>query len=323
MSEIDRLYAYQYLLSGRRAVSKEEIMAKLEVSLATFKRDLVKLRDRLNIPVEYDRELGGYKLVKTDSRTELPGLWLSQDEVLALMTIQNMISTLEPGLLGSKLQPLKQRLEQMLSTEGLSSKTLTERIRLLHAGKRKLELKSFKMVSQATIERRQIRIDHYNRQTNQTLSRIVSPQQLVHYRENWYLDAWCHLRNGIRSFAVDAITGGEILNEQSVDIDPSEVQQLMRSSYGIFNGQPKNWAKIQFTEERARWVKTQEWHPDQRSILNKDGTYLLEFPYSDDRELVGDILRFGADVRVIEPKTLIDALKKQVSELSEIYLSET
>lgn len=319
MSEIDRLYAYQNLLSGRRAVPKEEIMEKLEVSLATFKRDLAKLRDRLNIPVEYDRELGGYKLVNTQSRTELPGLWLSQEEILALLTIQNMISTLEPGLLGAKLKPLQQRLDQMLKSQGLSANTLVERIRLVHAGKRTLELKSFEQVAKATLERKQLKINHYKRQTNETISRIISPQQLVHYRENWYVDAWCHLRNELRSFSIDAITHCDPLKDKALDLNPKEIQKSMQASYGIFSGSPKNWAKLQFTPERARWVKSEEWHPDQRSIFNKDGSYVLEFPYSDERELIGDILRFGPDVRVIGPASLINSVKLQAKKLLEQY----
>ena len=98
MSEIDRLYSYRTLLTGRRAVPRHEILSKLEISLATFKRDLAKLRDRMNIPIVFDRDLGGYKLEAADSREELPGLWFSQEEILALLTIQNMIGQLRPPL---------------------------------------------------------------------------------------------------------------------------------------------------------------------------------------------------------------------------------
>ena len=119
MSEIDRLYSYRSLLSGRRAVPRDEILRTLEVSLATFKRDLTKLRDRLHVPIVFDRDLGGYRLEKTGGREELPGLWFSQEELLALLTIQHMIGQLEPGILGPKLKPLQQRLDDMLSSQGL------------------------------------------------------------------------------------------------------------------------------------------------------------------------------------------------------------
>ena len=56
--------------------------------------------------------------------------------------------------------------------------------------------------------------------------------------------------------------------------------------------------------EEARWVEREQWHPDQTAKYNKDGSYVLRVPYSDERELIGDILRHGAEVEVISPQSL-------------------
>ena len=244
MSEIDRLYSYRTLLTGRRAVPREEILTKLEISPATFKRDLAKLRDRLNIPVVFDRDLGGYRLDNNENRQELPGLWFSQDEIFALLTIQNMLEQLEPGLLAPKLKPLKQRLDDMLIGQGLSSEALTQRVRLVHAGKRRLKLKCFELVARATLERKQIKIQHYNRQSGETVERTISPQQLVHYRDNWYVDAWCHLRKQVRSFAIDAISSCEQLDVDAKELDAEQLRKTMQSGYGIFGGEAISTAKL-------------------------------------------------------------------------------
>jgi predicted DNA-binding transcriptional regulator YafY len=320
MSEIDRLYSYRTLLTGRRAVPRDEILIKLEISQATFKRDLAKLRDRLNIPVVFDRDLGGYRLDNNDSRQELPGLWFSQDEVLALLTIQNMLEQLEPGLLGPKLKPLQKRLDDMLTGQGMNSETFSQRVRLVHAGKRRLKLKCFELVAKATIERKQIKVQHFNRQTGKTVERIISPQQLVHYRDNWYVDAWCHLRKEVRSFAVDAITEGEQLDIDAKELDADLLRSSMQSGYGIFSGAVKGWAKLKFTPERARWVKHEEWHPDQKGQEELDGSYILEIPYSDERELVGDILKFGSGIRVLAPEVL---KRKVIDELEAAHKSHS
>ena len=312
MSEIDRLYSYRTLLSGRRAVPRDEILSKLEISQGTFKRDLAKLRDRLNIPVVFDRDLGGYRLDNTGTRQELPGLWFSHDEILALLTIQNMLEQLEPGLLGPKLKPLQQRLDDMLTGQGLSAETLSQRVRLVHAGKRRLKLKCFELVAKATLERKQITISHFNRQTGKTVERTISPQQLVHYRDNWYVDAWCHLRKEVRSFAVDAIAECEQLDVDAKELDADQLRSSMQSGYGIFGGAVKGWAKLKFTPERARWVKHEEWHPDQKGNEETDGSYTLEIPYSDERELVGDILRFGLDVEVCAPTALREMVREHI-----------
>ena len=100
------------------------------------------------------------------------------------------------------------------------------------------------------------------------MSRLISPQQLVHYRDNWYVDAWCHLRRGLRSFSVDAITECELLDLEAKEFDPEMVRESMQSGYGIFGGRVKDWAKITFNAERARWVQNEEWHPDQIGSIN-------------------------------------------------------
>ena len=56
--------------------------------------------------------------------------------------------------------------------------------------------------------------------------------------------------------------------------------------------------------ERARWVAAEVWHPMQRAHFVASGAYVVEFPYSDDRELIGDILRHGAEVEVLAPAQL-------------------
>ncbi len=321
MSEIDRLYSYRTLLTGRRAVPRDEILSKMEISLATFKRDLAKLRDRLNIPVVFDKDLGGYRLELVDSRKELPGLWFSQEEVLALLTIQNMIEQLEPGVLGPKLKPLQSRLNEMLSAQGVDAQVLAQRVKLVHAGKRKLKLKRFQAVTQATLNRKQIKIQHYNRQNGETIERIISPQQLVHYRDNWYVDAWCHLRNGLRNFSIDAIKECEILSTTAKEISQEKIQAEVAAGYGIFGGQDVQWAKMKFTSSRARWVSREEWHPEQKATLGKDGTYVLEVPFTDDRELLGDILRHGPEVEVLEPLRLRESVQKAIRSALKKYES--
>ncbi len=321
MSEIDRLYSYRTLLTGRRAVPRDEILSKMEISLATFKRDLAKLRDRLNIPVVFDKDLGGYKLELVDSRKELPGLWFSQEEVLALLTIQNMIEQLEPGVLGPKLKPLQSRLNDMLASQGVDAQVLAQRVKLVHAGKRKLKLKRFEVVTQATLNRKKLKIQHFNRQNGETVERIISPQQLVHYRDNWYVDAWCHLRNGLRNFSIDAIKDCEVLDEEAKEIPQDQIDSEVASGYGIFGGQDVMWAKLKFSANRARWVSREEWHPEQKSIVGKDGSYVLELPYTDERELVGDILKHGPEVEVLEPTELRSQVQKMLSNALKNYES--
>ena len=309
MSEIDRIYRYSELLKQLRLVSRERFMSEFGISKATFKRDLAKLRDRLGTPVVFDPDLGGYRLEQPDDKSELPGLWFTHEEMLALLTIQTMIEQLEPSLLGPKLKPLQKRINAILENEGLDPSVMTQRLRVVHAGKRKMPLEAFEAIAKATLQRKQIRLHHHQRERNEHLTRDISPQQLVHYRENWYVDAWCHMRKGLRCFSIDAIEKAELLEKPAKELDLEVMRDQLGKSYGIFGGLPTDWAELRFNPHRAHWVQNESWHPDQIGTLNSDGSYTLKIPYSDTRELISDILKFGPDVCVMGPLSLIDQVK--------------
>ena len=319
MAQLERLYKYRALFRRKRFLTKQAFLEEFEISEATFKRDLDKMRDFYNYHIVYDRDENAYRLENEDQAYELPGLVFSQKELLGLLTIQNMITELEPGLLGPKLQPLQERLSDLLASEGLDSTSLTQRVRAVHAGKRRLELKCFETLAEATLARKRVHIHHFNRQRNETTTRDISPQQLVHYRDNWYVDAYCHLRNRLLNFSVDAITQCDTLDTAAKEVSQKEIKASMQSGYGIFGGEANHWAKLKFSPLRARWVQAEEWHPEQKSTLNPDGSYTLEIPYADERELLGDILRFGADVEVLGPKTLRTSLLNAVKQAAKLY----
>ncbi len=321
MSELVRLYRYKELLGARRAVSAGELQAALEISPATLKRDIAKLRDQLKMPVRFDKERRGYVMDggHTDSR-ELPGLWFSPEEILALVTIQQLLAQLAPGILGPKLRPLQERLAELMAKNGLTGKDVAQRIRLVHAGMRQLHPAHFEAVAAGTLGRKRLRVRHFNRQTGETLDRMISPQRLVHYRDNWYVDSWCHLRDGLRSFSVDALTQVEVMEEGAEEIDAERLDEHLGSSYGIFGGPPTATAQLRFTPARARWVRREQWHPKQRGWDEADGSYVLEVPYADDREILGDILRFGADVQVVGPEGLRKRVQKALLEAAGRYV---
>src|SRR5438105_1994990 len=285
------------------------------MSPASVKRDLAYMRDRFNAPIEYDREANGYRFgaPRTGPRYELPGLWFNASEVLALLSTLRMLGDLQPGMLEGQIEPLRERLRAILGSGDHSWEEVEKRIRIFQPERRAGDPKYFSVVAAAVLKRAKVWIRHYNRKNDQETEREVSPQRLVHYRDNWYLDAWCHLREDLRSFSIDAIEHAEVLKEAAKEVAPKEIDEKLGAGYGIFGGKPKAWATLRFTPQRARWVKGEEWHPLQESRLEADGSYVLSVPYADDREIVGDILRFGADVEVIAPSELRGKVKTRSS----------
>ncbi len=306
MDRTERFHRIDRLLRERRSVPLARFLEDLEISRATFKRDLEYLRDRFNAPIVFDREAGGYRYdeAEGEARFVLPGLWFSAGELHALATLEQLIEGLQPGLLAPHIGPLKSRLQSMLGASSAGAESVARRVRLLGIGQRRVEPACFETLAGALFSRRRLRLRHFNRSANAHTERDVSPQRLVHYRENWYLDAWCHLRDDLRSFAVDAIEGAELRDEAAHEVDDAVLQAHVSGGYGIFTGPPREVARLRFTPERARWVAAEQWHPDQQASWLPDGGYRLEVPYSDDRELVMDILKHGPDVEVEGPEEL-------------------
>ncbi len=318
MSESVRLYRYQSLLSTRRAVPTQEFLDTLEISLATFKRDIAKMRDQMGMPIVFDRDRKGY-LLESSKASHLPGLWFTPQELVALATLQQLLVQLQPGLLAATLAPAKQRLAELLKAHDLDDAEMAHRLRIVHAGKREVAPQSLEAVASATMRRKRLHITHFNRRTNERIPREVSPQRLVLYRDNWYLDAWCHLRGALRSFAVDAIEEPRLLEAEAAAVAAGEIDALVYPSYGIFAGPPLAWARLRFTAERARWVRMEQWHPHQEGRMLEDGSYELAIPYGDDRELIGDILRHGPDVQVLAPPQLRARVRAKLLESASLY----
>lgn len=324
MSMNERIYMIDQMLAGRSFVTFSELMERLEVSRATLKRDLAFMRDRLNAPIVFDRELGGYRFDQTaqlpGNQYELPGLWFSAEEIHALLTMQHLLANLDTGgLLGPHIQPLLARLTAILGSTENEVGEIEKRIKVENVGGREFHLDQFQAVGSAVLRRKRLMIDYHARGNNELTRREISPQRLVYYRGNWYVDAWCHLRNDIRNFSVDAIQHAEILEKKAEDISERKLNEVLGSGYGIFSGKDVQWATLLFTPERARWVSSERWHPKQKGKLMPDGSYELRIPYADDRELMMDILRHGAEVTVLEPQALKEKLTAEICRMQKLY----
>src|SRR5574337_1241512 len=325
MKPTERIYKIEDLLNEHGFLSFQAIQHALEVSRATLKRDLAELRDRYHMPIVYDREAGGYRIDRQSKpvgpvQYELPGLWFSAQEIHALLTMHRLIANLDSGgLLGPHIQPLMQRMNRLLGAADNPAEEVVKRIRLVTVGAREFHLDHFQRVGSALLRRKRLMIDYHARSTDVESRREGSPQRLIHYRHNWYLDAWCHTREALRSFSVDAVCWQEKLDRPAIDVEEERLDAVLGSGYGIFSGEEVKWAILRFSPKLARWVSTERWHPEQTGTLLDDGRYELKLPYSEDTELVMDILRYGAECEVVGPEALRGRVAEKVREMAGRY----
>ena len=299
------LHLHRLLKTARYPLPLQRLMSELGCSRASVYRDLAYLRDALGAPVETSSDPKGFRYDRSEAdRFELPGMWLSSDELHALLAAHQLLTRTAPGVLSGALAPLKARIDGLLAEQTGGKRFPVERVRVIAQATRDLDEVAFRNIATAVLERRRLSFSYRARSTNAPTRRVVSPQRITHYRDNWYLDAWDHEREALRSFAVDRVNDPQLLPETAEDRDESELDSHLSSSYGIFSGSAKAWATLRFSPHAARWVADEHWHSKQQGQALDDGSYELKLPYSNPRELLMDVLRYGPDAEVIAPASL-------------------
>ncbi|MBX3636197.1 MAG: transcriptional regulator [Rubrivivax sp.] len=322
MTQTARVYKIELLIRNRGHVSFQDLLAELEVSPATLKRDLAYLRDRLGAPIEYDRFANGYRLAEgwRDGKHELPGLWFSERELYALLMAYQLLGELDDdGVISRHLQPLLERVHQMLAGGEAEAQTLQRRVRIISPAKRPVPSQYFERVGEALSQRRRLHLRYLTRGRGEVSEREVSPQRLVHHRNTWYLDAWCHSRERLLRFALDAIEAATALDTPAKELPLEEVEAAMDAGYGIYAGADRQWARILVTPKAALWISREQWHPDQRGRWLDDGRYELEVPFSDETEIAMDITRQGDRVEVLGPPSLVAEVQRRLEAAAAQY----
>jgi predicted DNA-binding transcriptional regulator YafY len=139
MDRYERILTLHRLLkSAHYPVPLPRLMDELECSRATLYRDIAFLRDALGAPIESaGGEHAAFRYeVAEGQRFELPGLWLTSDELAALLALNELIGRSGPGVLAGALAPFKARIEHLLSDRASGKALPVERIRVIPWGER-------------------------------------------------------------------------------------------------------------------------------------------------------------------------------------------
>ncbi len=281
MDRFDKIYRLHGLLSNRHTpVSLEKIKEHLECSKSTATRIIEILRDHLNAPLEYYREPNGYQYNHQSSSTPYE----------------------LPGLWFSS-EELHGLLICQQILQSISPGILSEQIE-------SLQQRINKMLSKENSPQPVIA----NKIHFPSVGRRLNDDQ--HFKR---IATHCHFRNKLRIFSIDCVYSAESLDQAALTIDTEKMQSFLHSAYGVFTGKAKNLAVLEFTKSRANWVADEHWRPDQQSHWLKNGNYQLSIPFSDSRELIMDILKHGAEVKVTSPPFLQELVKQEIEKMQKNY----
>ncbi|BBP46419.1 transcriptional regulator [Thiosulfatimonas sediminis] len=313
---------YNYLLSLNQAVAVAVLAEHFACSLKTIRRDIEELAECKKSPW-YIFENKVYIDQEQKKRFQIEDNWLSSEELNGLIALYHSVDNLSNGALQGLLNPVKERIIGAISQQQSANKLPKSPIKIIEIANRQLDPQLFQQLHRCIAQRTVITVLYWKRSDDQQQIRTLSPQQLVRYKDNWYVDAYCHQVNDLRSFALDAIIKvTESLPSQYRQIEPREIDRHFQQSYGIFSGQATQTASLHFDEYITRWVEHEIWHPQQISEKQPDGSLIMHLPYHHDIELIQDILKHGSNVKVLAPQDLKDKVKQRLAQAWEAYQSE-
>lgn len=336
------------LLTQKGYVSFEQIKSVLKVSEPTVKRDIRYMREELGAPIQYSHAKNGYYYAapaaegkakrgarSADRRPQekdeaasplMHKQWYSSEELYVLASAYDLLGALEgdqSSALVEEITPLRSRVLGLFSLGGSSPRELVRHVRVVNGRVPFKEPQTFETIGCALSERRRVRIRYYSWRTDESTEREISPLRLVHYRNRWYVDAFCHLTGQLKTFQIENIESAEILSTAVKRMALDGVATELDAGYGIFHGKELQIARLHFDEASARYVLREAWHPRQRVQKLNDGSLMLSVPYSDPTEIVGAILRWGSRVEVLEPQELRDQVGREAERIAALYSGRT
>ena len=286
-----------------------KLASQLEVCTKSIHRDLEFMRDRLQLPIEYDGSRFGY--FYTEAVKAFPSLQITEGELFALVVAERALqqyrgTTFEKPLL-SALRKMEQSLPETIS---LTLSDVEQTISFRTSSEPILDLQVFDTLAKATTARRQLEITYRKPGQQAAERRVVDPYHLANINGEWFLFAYDHLRHDLRTFVPARIkavrmTGGTFERSKRFSLE-----ERLRGSFGVQSGHGEFDVVIRFHERAADYIREKKWHESQQLRELKGGGVELRMKLSSIAEVGRWVLSWGGDAVVVRPAELAQAVRQ-------------
>lgn len=284
-------------------------LAKLiEVSAKSIHRDLEFMRDRLSLPLAYDFLHKGFYY--TQEVSSFPTLQITEGELFALLVAEKALQQYRGTAFEKPLISAFQKMSSSLpDTISLNVADWEQTISFRTRAEPLLNLETFDILAKAAAQRTQLKLTYRKPGQRETEERIVDPYHLANINGEWFMFAWCHLRNDIRTFAPARIKAVEPTGKTFVRPQKFSLDKRLRDSFGVRSGNEQFEVVIQFNEIVADYVREKKWHDSQELKELPDGGVELKLTLSSLVEVERWVLSWAGNATVIQPPQLAKAIK--------------
>ena len=308
---LERMQRLHDLLMNERPVNCQQLGREFEVSYKTIQRDLDFMRDRLNLPIEYDATK--YTFRYSEAVEAFPLVQVSEGEILALFVAQKVLAqyrgTPFEKTLASAFQKLTGALQEEVSFN-LGEWGADYSFRVTGASAADVEI--FRLLAKAIVQRQEVAFSYRTLRADTPETRTVHPYHLANVDNAWYLLAHDPHRGHLRTFALARIRAPQATGKTFDRPRNFSAEKELKSGFGVFGGSGKHRIKIRFDSFAARLVRERDWHPSQKFREIRDGQIELEMTLGALEEIERWILSWGEHAKVLEPKILTESVKLRI-----------
>lgn len=301
------LRIHQAIQSGRHP-NATALAGELEVSTKSIYRDLEFMRDRLELPLEFDSACNGYRY--TQEVSAFPTLQITEGELFALLVAEKALqqyrgTTFEKPLVSA----FKKMAAALPDTVSLNLAEWEQSISFRTSAEQILNLEIFDALAKATARSQQLVLTYRKPGRKETEPRTIDPYHLANINGEWFLFAYCQLRKDIRTFVPARIlqvveTGRTFERPQRFSLE-----KRLRDSFGVLSGQGDFDVVVRFDDLVADYVREKRWHPSQRLTEMPDGGVELRLKLSSLVEIQRWVLSWGGNATVLAPPELLESVK--------------
>ena len=282
----------------------------------TVRRDLEAL-EAVGFPLVVEKHHGQTRWRLMEGFRDIPALGFSATELMALLLSRNLLKPLEGTEIAESLHSALSKAATALPPQGHEYVRSMEQIFSVGIGPHKhyrQHRQTIDLISQAIDKRRTAQMRYFSASRDSTGRREVDPYHLWFAAGGLYLIAYCHSRKDVRLFAVERIRSMALTDHPYQMPLGFNVQEYVQDALNVMRGR-RIEVELLFSKRAAAWVKDKTWHTSQETTLLKDGRLKMILKVADNDELVGWILSFGGQVRVVGPEELRSRIREEAKQI--------
>jgi predicted DNA-binding transcriptional regulator YafY len=310
-----RILALDRMIRAGTYPNARTAAAELEVHPRTVYRDLDFLRDSWGAPVAFCHRRNGYYY--TDADFPLPLLRLSEGELVALFLAERVMQQYRDTPLGRNLASAFRKLTAHLpDTVTIDLAHLEGAYSFRGPDTNVGDPEHFRALARAVQDGRQLELVYWTASRDEVGRRVVDPYHLTSVLGDWYLVAYCHLREDVRMFSPARIRSLRETGERFERPAEFSIHTYLDHSFRAMRGDgPPQRVRLRFTAEVARYVREKTWHPTQKVQERKDGSLVLTFEVNHLHEVKRWVLSYGAACQVLEPDELREEVRAELESM--------